>query len=98
MLFVNITALRCDGGNMYTMEQAKEIVRKGHPGFVIENSFDYKDRYIFSILPENFDKKRDGGFLDGFYSVNKETGEMLGFAPWEETDFLEQTTDMSVWD
>lgn len=39
-----------------------------------------------------------GGFLDGFYSVNKETGEMLGFAPWEETDFLEQTTDMSVWD
>ena len=32
---------------MYTMDQAKEIVRKGHPGFVIENSFDYKDRYIF---------------------------------------------------
>ena len=54
--------------------------------------------YRCTDLPENFDKKRDGGFLDGFYSVNKETGEMLGFAPWEETDFLEQTTDMSVWD
>lgn len=83
---------------MYTMEQAKEIVRKAHPGFKIESSFDYKDRYVFSIVPEDLDLERDGGFLDGFYSVNKETGELLGFAPWDETDFLEQTYDMSVWD
>ena len=83
---------------MYTFEDAQKIVEKADPGYKVENGFDYKNLYVFSIVPNDYDESRDGGFLDGFYSVNKETGECLGFAPWVETDFLEQFTDMSMYD
>lgn len=83
---------------MYTMKEAEDLLIKENPGYIIESRTDYKNLYVFSILPKDFDTKRDGGFLDGFYSVNKKTGEISGFAPWDEPDYLEQTYDMSVWD
>lgn len=50
---------------------------------------DKKDRYIFVLVPKNYDEKKDLGFVDNYHAVYKDTGEVSGFAPWNETDFFD---------
>lgn len=74
---------------MISMNDAKRSILKKFPGFKITASFDYKDLYIFTLMPENFNKEKDLGFVDNFHSVDKKTGEISGFAPWADPEFFE---------
>lgn len=83
------------GINMVTMDQAKKLVYKKFPGFNITASFDYKDIYVFTLMPVGYNAEKDLGFVDNFHSVNKKTGEISGFAPWADLDFFETFANKS---
>lgn len=74
---------------MLTMNEAKRAILKEFDDMKIKSSFDYKDRYIFVLVPKNYDEKKDLGFVDNYHAVYKDTGEVSGFAPWNETDFFD---------
>lgn len=74
---------------MLTMNEAKHAILKEFDDMKIKSSFDYKDRYIFVLVPKNYDEKKDLGFVDNYHAVYKDTGEVSGFAPWNETGFFD---------
>lgn len=74
---------------MLTMNEAKRAILKEFDDMEIKSLFDYKDRYIFVLIPKNYDEKKDLGFVDNYHAVYKDTGEVSGFAPWNETDFFD---------
>lgn len=37
-----------------------------------------------------YDETKDGAMLDNFYSVDKNTEEVSGFAPWSNPGFIER--------
>ena len=73
---------------MLTMKQAQAKIEEKYPDFEVTASFDYKDQYVFVIFPKDFDFKRDKGFVDNYYCVDKKSGVVDGFAPWAEPDFF----------
>lgn len=75
---------------MITKEKASSLLLSKYKKYEIQNSYDYKNFYIFTIIPKKYDEASEGAFLDNFYSVDKNTGEISGFAPWAETEFLKQ--------
>lgn len=75
---------------MISLSKAKSIIEKKFSDFDVESAFDYKDKYIFAIVPKDFNKEQDIAYIDNFYAVDKNSGEILGFAPWSEPDFLEK--------
>ena len=75
---------------MITLKKAEFLIEEKFSDFEITSTFDYKDKYIFIIVPKDFDVDKDIAYIDNFYSVDKNTGEISGFAPWSDTEFLEQ--------
>lgn len=75
---------------MITKQKASSLLLLKYENYEIQNSYDYKNFYIFILIPKNYDETLEGDFLDSFYSVDKDTGEISCFSPWKETDFLKQ--------
>jgi hypothetical protein len=65
-----------------TVTEAKNRLLKTYPNLDIKEVRDYKGLYVFTALDPD-----DKGFmkmdlqLDPFYSVDKQTGELLNFLP-----------------
>lgn len=75
---------------MLDMTRASQIALKTYPKLEIRKSFDYDDIFVFIMVPKGYDEDKDGAMLDNFYSVNKKTEEVSGFAPWSNQGFLER--------
>ena len=75
---------------MITLKKAEFLIEEKFSDFEITSTFDYKDKYIFIIVPKDFDVDKDIAYIDNFHSVDKKTGGISGFAPWSDTEFLEQ--------
>lgn len=75
---------------MLDMKRASQVALKTYPKLEIQKSFDYDDIFVFIMVPKGYDEIKDGAMLDNFYSVNKKTEEVSGFAPWSEQGFLER--------
>lgn len=75
---------------MLDIKRAGQIALKTYPKLEIRNSFDYDDIFVFIMVPKGYDDDKDGTMLDNFYSVNKKTGEVSGFAPWSDQGFLDR--------
>lgn len=67
-----------------TVDSASKIVLKNYPGHKIIGCRDYKNLYIFEILPIKANIEEEGPYSDMFYSVNKNSGEVKGFAPFSD--------------
>lgn len=75
---------------MLDMKRASQIASKTYPKLEIQKSFDYDDIFVFIMVPKGYDEDADGAMLDNFYSVDKNTEEVSGFAPWSNPDFIER--------
>lgn len=73
---------------MLDMKRASQVALKTYPKLEIRSSFDYDDIFVFIMVPKGYDEDKDGAMLDNFYSVNKKTGKVSGFAPWSDQEFL----------
>ena len=52
--------------------------------------FQDKSGRLTAAGKKRYDEDTDGAMLDNFYSVNKKTEEVSGFAPWSDQGFLER--------
>ena len=65
-----------------TLTEAKNRLLKEHPKLDIKEVRDYKGLYVFTALdPDDKGFMGMGLQLDPFYSINKQTGELLNFLP-----------------
>ena len=75
---------------MLDMKRASQVALKTYPKLEIQKSFDYDDIFVFIMVPKGYDETKDGAMLDNFYSVDKNTEEVSGFAPWSNPGFIER--------
>lgn len=75
---------------MLDMKRASQVALKTYPKLEIRKSFDYDDIFVFIMVPKGYDEAKDGAMLDNFYSVDKNTEEVSGFAPWSNPGFIER--------
>lgn len=75
---------------MLDMKRASQVALKTYPKLEIRKSFDYDDIFVFIMVPKGYDETKDGAMLDNFYSVDKNTEEVSGFAPWSNPGFIER--------
>lgn len=75
---------------MLTLEQAKSIFTKIHPDMIMKNFVDYNDIYVIVALPKSYNEEEEGIFDGGYYSVDKESGKVMDFAPWTDDKFCEE--------
>lgn len=81
---------------MITIEEAGKKVLEEYPDFEIEHSYDYEKGYVFSLLPKGFDLEKELGFDDSFYIVDKTSGVVSEFAPWNDADFLSKFSSVGL--
>lgn len=74
---------------MISIDEAEKKLLSKYSDFEATAAIDYKDIYVFALMPKDFDRERDLGFVDSFYSVDKQSGEISGFAPWADLDFMD---------
>lgn len=86
------------GDSMISFKKAVRAILEEYDDMTIQASFDYKDMYIFTLVPKDYDEERDGGYVDNFYAVRKADGVVGGFAPWADPDFFKTCMPGTVHD
>lgn len=67
--------------------EAKKIVQKQFPTYVIEWCIRYKSDYIVMAHPDDGpEDKIKGAYPDPFYAVNTSSGRIRSFVPMAESD------------
>ena len=64
-------------------KEALSIIKKDKPGQLIRNCFEYGDKYIFTLSPDDKYIEDDLSLID--YSVDKNTGKIESFDFWGES-------------
>ena len=71
-----------------TIEQAKKIIQRKFPTYVIEWCVLYNGSYIVMAHPDDGpENSEQGAYPDPFYAVNRLTGSVSRFIPATEKDF-----------
>lgn len=55
-----------------SLEEAKSIVLKKYPNYKIKSSVDYKNLYVFDLIPKNMDPNSDGMLLENPVAIEKD--------------------------
>ena len=64
-------------------KEAHNILMKKNKGLKAIKCFEYASRYVFQVVPENFDMSKDTSrLLDTLCSVDKKTSEVRDFKPF----------------
>lgn len=65
-----------------TLQEAIKILTKKFPNRKIIAAYEYDSVFVFSLVSKNSKIDTDEGLFDCQTSVDKKTGEILTFQPW----------------
>ena len=79
---------------MLSAYQARKIALEYKKGFVVNNTMQYKEYYIFFVQPKGVDPSSEDALLDSYVFVNAKTGKIENKSIFMFDDFMKVAKDI----